>query len=379
MGKKILMAATNYWTSPYQVGSHHYAREFARNGWEVLYVSDPISPFHNFISDKIQLSDRKKIHQGVIDPGVSRIQIYVPYALITPNEKPVFRSSIVSNNWHRLTVPNLIKHTKGLGFGEVDLLWFDSLSQYFWLDSIKSKKSILRIADRFDAFKKISPNLKKIENKLKERVDAIIYTAKSLKSYLKGYEDKMFYIPNGVNFEHFYPSDNRIIPEDLKKIPRPRAIYVGAIEEWFGVSFLMDVAKRCKGISFVMIGNPNIDISELKKLPNIFFLGRKDYLNIPSYISNCDVGIIVFDVNHPVVDTVNPIKLYEYMACGLPVVATKWKELELINSPAYLAGSTEEFANFLSQVQSIENEKYVEFAKENSWRKRFEDIIKIYN
>ncbi|MHB1377732.1 MAG: glycosyltransferase, partial [Candidatus Humimicrobiaceae bacterium] len=90
--------------------------------------------------------------------------------------------------------------------------------------------------------------------------------------------------------------------------------------------------------------------------------------------------IITFDVNHPVVDTVNPIKLYEYMACGLPVVSTSWKELELINSPAFLAKSTEEFSESLyGALESGKDKKYLDFAKENSWDKRFEEIIRIYN
>ena len=377
MAKKILMAATNYWTSPYQVGSHHYAREFARNGWEVFFVSDPISPFHNLLRNKSQLTDRKKINKGLVNSGYDNIQIYVPFSLITPNEKPVFRTRFITNIWHKLTIPNIVKYSKQLGFGDVDLLWFDSLTQFFWINEIKYKRSILRIADRFDAFKKINPNFKKLEEKLKDKTDIITYTAKTLKSYLRGYEDKMFYVPNGVNVEHFLNS-KKDIPDDLKEIPKPRAVYVGAIEEWFGINFLAEVAKKCKNFSFVLIGSPNIDVSNLKNIPNIYFLGRRDYSRMPAYISNSDVGIIVFNVDHPVVSSVNPIKLYEYMACGIPVVATRWEELKMMESPAYLAEGVDDFVDYLNLALEDRNkEKYISYAKLNSWNKRFNSIIKI--
>jgi glycosyltransferase involved in cell wall biosynthesis len=115
-------------------------------------------------------------------------------------------------------------------------------------------------------------------------------------------------------------------------------------------------------------------------------LGRKSFNLIPSYISNCDIGIITFNANHPVVNTINPIKLYEYMACGLPVVSTNWKELELIKSPAYLAGSIDDFVNGLNNFlmvmdkeTKVYKEAFINFAAKNSWDKRYKQIIEIIN
>jgi len=379
MRKKILFAASNYWNSPYQVGSHHYAKMFAKNDWDVLFISDPISPFHFLIKNKIQLGERFKIYKGQVQSGFTNIKTYVPMALLTPNEKPLFNSEFVTKNWFKMTSPNLINYIKKIGFGEVDILWFDSVLQAPLLDEIKYKKSILRIADKIESFKKISQNLKKQVEILKEKVDIIVYSAKTLEDYLNKYKNKTHFIPNGVDLTHFINSDKNI-PDDLKNIPKPIAIYIGAIDDWFGLDFLYNVASKCRDISFVLIGEPKIDISKLNNLPNIYLLGRKNYNLIPQYLNNSEVGIITFNVNHPVVDTVNPIKLYEYMSCGLPVVSTYWKEIELINSPALLAKSPEEFSLSLYKVlESGKDKKYLDFAKENSWDKRFEEIIRIYN
>jgi glycosyltransferase involved in cell wall biosynthesis len=352
---------------------------FAKNGWDVLFISDPISPFHFLMKNRKQLNERFKIYKGQTQSEFENIKIYVPMALVTPNEKPLFNTGFVTKNWFKMTMPNLIRYIKKIGFGEVDILWFDSILQAFLLDEIKHKKSILRIADKIESFKKISQNLKKQCEILKEKTDIIVYSAKSLEDYVKKYKNKIHYVPNGVDINHFINSSKNM-PDDLKNIPKPIAIYIGAIDDWFGLDFLYEVVIKCKDISFVLIGDPVIDISKLNKAPNFYLLGRKNYNLIPQYLNNSEVGIITFNVNHPVVDTVNPIKLYEYMACGLPVVSTSWKELELINSPAFLAKSPEEFSNNLYRVlESGKDKKYLDFAIENSWDKRFEKIIRIYN
>ena len=185
------------------MGSHHYARVFAENGWKVMFVSDPISPLHFLAAEKKQVNERYDIYKERVSSGNKNIDIYVPMSLFTPNEKSFFRSDFVINSWHRFTIPDAVKHIASAGFGEVDVLWFDSIIQYFWINAIKHKLSILRVSDVMDAFRKNTRNVKKVEEKLKEHADYIIYTADSLRSYLNGFESKAFHVPNGVDIDHF--------------------------------------------------------------------------------------------------------------------------------------------------------------------------------
>jgi hypothetical protein len=71
MPKKILMVCNNYWTSPFQVGSHHLARAFVKRGWEVAFISEPVSPFHGLRGLHPELRERFAYYRagGVRDPA----------------------------------------------------------------------------------------------------------------------------------------------------------------------------------------------------------------------------------------------------------------------------------------------------------------------
>jgi glycosyltransferase involved in cell wall biosynthesis len=98
-------------------------------------------------------------------------------------------------------------------------------------------------------------------------------------------------------------------------------------------------------------------------------------------LQHADVGIIPFKVT-PLIESVSPLKLYEYMACGLPVVASRWRELEAINSPARLASSSEEFLRLLhetlARLSDLKKQQFREFACRNSWQARGESVLKIF-
>ena len=94
-----------------------------------------------------------------------------------------------------------------------------------------------------------------------------------------------------------------------------------------------------------------------------------------------DVGIIPFDVaGHPqLVHNIHPLKLYEYMASGLPVVASRWKELEQIESPAILCDTAEEFIRAISDATRLTPDRtaLVRFASRHDWSQRIDRLLEL--
>lgn len=380
--KKILIAASNYWNSSCQVGTHHIAKYYANKGWDVAYISDPVSALHfvNGVDSEVLARFKNSLHGGY---KYKTLWTYVPFSLLTPNNKPILRSRWVNNNWQKLTIPRIISKIKKQNFDKVDILFFDSINQSFLLDEIQYKKSVLRIADNSSGFSKYTQALREKEKALSAKVDMVLYTAKELKSYV----DELgavnsSYFPNGVNFSHFYDAQ-KIFPSEFQNIKKPIVIYVGAIKYWFDFELVRQVAKELKHLSFVLIGQDSIAQKELSGIENIHLLGAKPFSDIPSYLYFSDIGIIPFNVGkYPkLINSVNPLKMYEYLACGLPVVATEWEELRTMNVPINLAKNKDEFIrsildllNKSSEEMKIQN---IEYARQNDWENRIEYLEEI--
>ncbi len=347
MSKKVLMAVANYYTSPFQVGSHHYARAFEKLGYEVLFISNPISPIHKIFANSNELKERERIYKKGGE-SAGGIFYYVPYSLFTPQNKPFLSSNFVLNNWQNFTYPNLLNFIKEQGFGEVDILWFDSPLFGFLLDTITYKKSILRIADYSKGFGAVSDAQFDAEIKIANKVDTVIYTAKNLKEKYDQIKDKskMKYVPNGIDLDFFKAAD-RSLPPQLEDIPEPRVIYVGAIHDWFDVDLVYYCAKNLPNYNFIIIGPEQKDLSLLKKLKNIHILGSIPYAKIPAFLYNSQVGIIPFNVkDYPdLVNSINPLKMYEYLACGLRVVSVEWEQINDMNDIINLVTTKDEFVN----------------------------------
>ena len=378
--KKILMAACNYWTSPFQVGSHQIARGFVDAGWDVAFIASPISPLH-FLGDRDdELEARYASYKSGGEKDLAgHLWEYVPGALAVPTNKPLLRSGWMYRNWAKLTVPNVIKQVQKAGFGKVDLLYFDNINESFWLDELDYGKAILRVADNNAGFDVTTPARNRLELELARRVDLVIYSAEQLRDYVAAMHPKqMLHVPNGVNFAHF-AKGSRELPLDYCDMPRPIAVYVGAMEEWFDFALVNRAAAALPDVSFVLIGSDRLARERLDKSPNLHLLGSRPYSELPKYLHNADVGIIPFDVERypALVNGIHPLKLYEYLACGLPVVAVDWAELANINSPAVLCKDTEQFIAAIEQAVSSapDRDALVGYASEADWSKRVSAII----
>ena len=382
MSKKVLMAVANYYTSPFQVGSHHYARAFEKLGYEVLFISNPISPIHKIFANSSELKERERIYKKGGE-SAGGIFYYVPHSLFTPQNKPFLSSNFVLNNWQNFTCPNLLNFIKKQGFGEVDILWFDSPLFGFLLDTITYKKSILRIADYSKGFNAVSDAQFKAEINIANKVDTVIYTAKNLKEKYDQIKDKskMKYVPNGIDLDFFKAAD-RSLPQELEDIPEPRVIYVGAIHDWFDVDLVYYCAKNLPNYSFIIIGPEQKDLSLLKKLKNVHILGAISYDKIPAFLYNSQAGIIPFNVkDYPdLVNSINPLKVYEYFAAGIPVVAISWQELKQLEDLVFLSNSKEDFIlNIEKSMHSDKDrmDKAANFIKDNDWNAKIQKILNL--
>lgn len=374
----ILFAAPHYYSSYIQVGAQHYARTLSRNDWNVLYFSNYLSPYNLLLS-----KDRKDIGSRFLNffRGGERINpnlfTYVPFSLLPHHNFTIFDNRWFLDNAYRFTVPSVNRILRRNLFENVDVLWIDCPNQIFWKNIIEHKKSIYRIFDEIEAFQKTGPVLMEAHEKALLSSDVVIVTSKVLMSDLeRKYRDVSFiHCPNGVDLTNF-TREEYVKPKQFESINRRKALYVGAIDEWFDEKLLAYAANHSPEIDFCVIGPDRLDIMSTMNQRNIHYLGPKSFKDIPDYIFHADFGIIPFKSNR-LVRCVNPIKMYEYFSLGKQVVSTSWEELELSEIPCLLAKDKEEFVEFVNSDQVLYPDKQhlTQYAKKNTWENRLRDIL----
>ncbi len=235
--------------------------------------------------------------------------------------------------------------------------------------------------DHWDTFPAISAFVRAEERKLAAESDVLIVTAKSLleKHTARGLSPTL--VRNGADFEFFRQAGSHT---PIESIRRPVIGYFGAIADWFDFDLVRDAAAERPDYSFVLIGGLGLEndvsgreIGKLRKLPNVHLLGHRGYVELPSFLHAFDVCIIPFRINEVTMAT-DPVKLYEYLCQGKPVVTTAMGELTPLSNIVYIARDATDFVHKLD-VAIAENDpdvraRRIDFAAANSWGARHRTI-----
>ncbi|WP_243385644.1 glycosyltransferase [Bacillus kexueae] len=150
--------------------------------------------------------------------------------------------------------------------------------------------------------------------------------------------------------------------------------YVGAWAPWIDLELIKKLLKE--DVELFVIG-PEFGLSTNRiKSTNIHFLGRKKHSELKEYMSECDMFIIPFKINALTVAT-NPVKAYEYLATGKPVVSTDLPECRMMSPLIDVAKSHEEFINVVCNRPLVDgsNGERISFALNNTWENRLNQII----
>lgn len=193
--------------------------------------------------------------------------------------------------------------------------------------------------------------------------------------------------PSAVDYEFFQSTLQRYKePDDMKGAPRPRVGYVGVINRKVDFELLYWLAKRNRGISFVLVGPvilqdeaDRVLVGKLKLLHNVFFLGTKTVSQVPNYINALDVGLMSYRINDWT-KSGYPLKLHEYLACGKPSVASPLDTLQPFKDVVRLPVCFEQWEQYILEslaepplTDMVQKRKMI--ARQNSWDQRISEIL----
>lgn len=165
--------------------------------------------------------------------------------------------------------------------------------------------------------------------------DAVFASSRALLDKItdvRGGSDSCYYLGNGVDFVHFR---NGAAPTPIRPDEKPRLGYIGALAPWIDFDAIADLARKRPDWEIILIGpilhRTEAELMRVTALPNVFHLAAVPYDRLPATLSQFNLGLIPFRYNE-LTRGVNPNKLYEYLAAGLPVVTTKFSD-EVLKFP----------------------------------------------
>jgi len=222
-------------------------------------------------------------------------------------------------------------------------------------DLLKPAAFIYYIRDNMIATEYYRNHGKRMEKAFIEKADLVVANSEILASYARRYNHYSFDVGQGCDPELYNPDQPCTLPEDLKTIKARFRIcigYTGALKSIrIDESLLVSLAASRTEYAFIFVG-PEDEVfrkSRLHEMHNVFFLGLKPENQLPAYLRFFDVAINPQQVN--VITNGNyPRKVDEYLAMGLPVVATATETMRIFKEYTYLAANAASFAAMIDQA-----------------------------
>ncbi|MFD1349893.1 glycosyltransferase [Oceanobacillus caeni] len=322
----------------------HFASYFARNGYEVLYIF-----LYDFDKIDPELIINLKSREYLLNL-FSRNPDNIYFLKNKVNKETLKTSSLT------LLINKIIEV-----YGGENITFISAFPEWIMhLESIPECSTLIYdCSDEWEEFIKdvdfgYTEKLIYNERKMASIADLVIVSAKKLYLKMSLLNDNIYYLPNGVwNDDYKFKGESHHIPRDLKYIKEPIVFFMGAVAEWVDIELIRFTAESRPQYSFIFVGNQR---SKLPQLSNIYFLGSKNYEDLPNYLEKAKVAIIPFKVNN-LTAAVTPLKFYEYLSSGTPVVTTIMPDIiDLKGSKTAL--DKYDFVNYLDYYINMDEISY---------------------
>ncbi|HET8644714.1 MAG TPA: glycosyltransferase, partial [Vicinamibacteria bacterium] len=217
------------------------------------------------------------------------------------------------------------------------------------------------------------PQMLDQEQALLEGAALVLASSRVLYDRCRAANANTLLLPNACDYAHFAAVPMRAPG------PRPVVGYYGAIADWFDADLVADLAQRRPHWDFLLVGSTfSADTSRLQLLDNVTLAGEQPYADLPSWIARMDVLLLPFK-RLPLTEATSPVKLYEILAAGKPLVSVPLPEVSPLQPLVRTAGSAAEFDAAVSAALAEEGAGPVEerrrFARANTWQQRFEELL----
>jgi teichuronic acid biosynthesis glycosyltransferase TuaH len=240
---------------------------------------------------------------------------------------------------------------------------------------LKPTLYIYYLRDRLQAMSYWKKQVTRLEPQLLREVDLVLTNSVYLADSAKAINPNSFYIGQGCDVNHFsiQPALSEIeavIPE----VKKPIVGYIGALNsERLDIGLLVELATRLHDYSFVLVGKEDTAFKEsnLHNLTNVFFTGNQDFSQLTKYLYSFSVAINPQLLNDITIGNY-PRKIDEFLAAGIPVIATETPTMLPFSNHVYLGKTVDDYVTLIRQAIYEDNhDKRLarkEFASNHNWK-----------
>jgi glycosyltransferase involved in cell wall biosynthesis len=248
----------------------------------------------------------------------------------------------------------------------------------FWRAVVSAQENNVVVYDCMDfhaGFKNNGKRMLEEEDRLVRQADIVVTSSANLSERVARLRPNIL-IRNGCEPAHFAPRAGLPI---RRLSDRGVVGYFGVLDHWFDTALVVEAARACCDWDFVLIGRrQDCDLDALRRLSNVQIVEEKAYAVLPQFAHGFDVCIIPFLVNDLTLHT-NPVKMYEYLAAGKPVVGTAMPELMIAEGLVYVARDREDFIAKLADAMATHDApeqiaRRVAFAMKETWADRVDKL-----
>jgi len=369
----------NLWRRRQQIAWRLVQKEAIGQTW---YIESPVT-VTSLIKDwrgkaDVEAHNRwERIRQKGLWVDINGVHVVTPVTLLPETTNPLGHQL---NHWH---YGRVVRRVARVNRHRPVLLWLSKPMDLPWIDYFAPVLTCYDSTERFWEFEDAAPRLRQLwryqDAQLARRADVVFVQTEQHLREKQAQGANVFLIPNAVDTDRFDTSANSP-PSDLKDIPTPRIGYVGSINyriDWDLVEHILRCLPQFN-VVFVGIsaGDSRFD-SLARRYQNMHSLGPRSYAQIPAYLHAMDVCVIPF-LATPLTISQSPLKLFDYLAAGKPIVATNVGNMGELEQWVQIADSHDGFCPAIEKAVAEDCPELQQsrrlVASQNSWNVRVEQI-----
>ena len=377
-GRAVVCVGFNDWDNEVWTNQHHLMYRLAASGSPVLFIESLGVRRPSLASGRDLRRIARRLRRGVRPPQL-RDGVHVLSPLILPLHANRFVRALNA----RLLQLRVGRAARRLGFSR-PVLWAYVPHAEVLLDALDPELVIYHCVDDIAAQGGVdAASFSAAEERFASRADLVLASAPVLAERMRALSNNVLFAPNVADTALFATAlEEGPADQQLRLLAEPRILFVGAIAaKKLDFDLLAGIARARREWSLALVGpvglgDPDTDVAPIAREPNVHLLGARRQEELPALMREASVGLIPYRASK-LTESIFPMKVYEYLAAGLPVVATGLPALAGLEHVALVDGleaTLSAIENALLQGSREQRRTRSARARAHSWEARLVEI-----